>query len=81
MISWLVRATCATVLLGAVGYLVVAVPLGRRTLFEHGLQISRTEPAQELAADVADAAEKAVGRVKEAVEARPPAREPRVAER
>ncbi|MFT3922638.1 MAG: hypothetical protein QM778_08905 [Myxococcales bacterium] len=46
MIGWLLRATCATVLLGALGYLVVAVPLGRRTLFEHGVQISRTEPAQ-----------------------------------
>ena len=67
MIGWLLRATCATVLLGAVGYLVVAVPLGRRTLFEHGLEIARTEPAQELASDVRDAAEKAVGRVKQAV--------------
>lgn len=67
MISWLLRATCATVLLGALGYLVVAVPLGRRTLFEHGIEISRTGPARELAADVKQAAEKAVGRVKEAV--------------
>ncbi len=67
MISWLLRATCVTVLLGAVGYLVVAVPLGRRTLFEHGLEIARTEPAQDLASDVRDAAEKAVGRVKQAV--------------
>lgn len=68
MIGWLVRATCTTVVLGVLGYFVVAVPVGRRTLFEHGLEIYRTQPAQELATDVGDAAQTAYQRVVKAVE-------------
>jgi hypothetical protein len=64
MISWLLRATVSVVLLGAVGYLVVAVPVGRRTIFEHGMEIARTRPAQELASDLGTAAEAAIERVK-----------------
>lgn len=70
MIGWLLRAACATVTLGILGYFVVAVPIGRRTLFEHGLEIYRTEPAQELAADVGQAAQEAYSRVRSAVDKR-----------
>lgn len=68
MIGWLLRATFTTVILGAVGYLIVSVPIGRRTLFEHGLAIYRTQPAQELAEDVGEAASAAVARVKGSLE-------------
>jgi len=52
MVSWLLRATLSTVALAIVGYVAVAVPVGRRTLFEHASEIARTQPAQELAEDV-----------------------------
>lgn len=70
MIGWLLRATFATVLLGALGYFVTCVPVGRRTLFEHGLEIARTPPAQELAEDVGQAATSAYDRVKVSLEKR-----------
>ncbi len=64
MIGWLVRATFGTILLGVVGYVAVTVPVGRRTLFEHGLQIVRTQPAQELAEDLRSTAGIAVDRAR-----------------
>ncbi len=68
MVGWLLRATFSTVALALVAYAVVAVPVGRRTLFEHASAISKTRPAQELATDVEAAAatafEKARARLK-----------------
>ncbi len=64
MVGWLIRATLGTLLLASVGYVVLAVPVGRRTLFEHATQISRTRPAQELATDVADVAAAAYQRAR-----------------
>lgn len=69
MIGWLVRATISTLVLGVVGYAIVTVPVGRRTLFEHGLQICRTQPAQELAADLRTEAGKAVDRARASLDA------------
>jgi hypothetical protein len=70
MIGWLLRATFATIVMGLLGYFVVSVPIGRRTLFEHGLEISRTPPAQQLADDVGEAATSAYQRVKVALDER-----------
>ena len=53
--------------LGVFAYAVVAVPIGRRTLFEHGVHIAKTKPAQELAEDVEAAAGAAVERAKTAL--------------
>jgi hypothetical protein len=64
MLGWLVRATVGTMMLGVVGYTVVAVPIGRRTLFEHSVQIFHTQPAQELAEDLSTTAAQAVDRVR-----------------
>lgn len=64
MIGWLVRATVGTVILGVTGYTIVAVPVGRRTLFEHGVAIFHTQPAQELAEDLSGAAAEAVDQVR-----------------
>lgn len=52
---------------GVVSYAVIAVPIGRRTLFEHALHIARTKPAQELAEDVGAAAGAAVERARTAL--------------
>ena len=67
MIGWLLRATVSLLVLGVFAYAVVAVPIGRRTLFEHGLHIARTKPAQELAEDVGAAAGAAVERARTAL--------------
>ena len=64
MLGLLVRATVGTVVLGLLGYTIVMVPIGRRTLFEHGVQILRTQPAQELVEDLHTEAEHAVERVR-----------------
>jgi hypothetical protein len=64
MLGLLVRATVGTVVLGLLGYTIVMVPIGRRTLFEHGVQILRTQPAQELVQDLHNEAEHAVERVR-----------------
>jgi hypothetical protein len=69
MIGWLVRATVGTILLGVVGYVVVAIPVGRRTLFEHGLEIVRTRPAQELAEDLRNTAGQAVDKARASLSA------------
>jgi hypothetical protein len=66
MIGWLLRATVSLLVLGLCAYTVVAVPIGRRTLFEHGIHIARTKPAKELADDVATAAAAAVDRARTA---------------
>jgi hypothetical protein len=68
MIGWLVRATIGTILLGVAGYVVVAVPVGRRTLFEHGLEIVRTRPAQELGEDLRTTANGAIDRARASLE-------------
>ena len=70
MIGWLVRATFGTIVLGIVGYVVVMVPVGRRTLFEHGLEIVRTRPAQELGEDLRTTAEHAVDRARSSLQSR-----------
>lgn len=67
MIGWLLKATVSLIILGLCCYVVVAVPLGRRTLFEHGLQIAKTKPARELAEDVGSAASAAVDRARTAL--------------
>lgn len=67
MIGWLLRATFSLILLGALAYGVVAVPIGRRTLFEHGVNIARTRPAMELAEDVSSAATAAIDRARTAL--------------
>jgi hypothetical protein len=64
MIGWLIRATFGTILMGVAGYAFVAVPVGRRTMFEHVLAISQTQPAQEMADDVKATAGEAVDRVR-----------------
>ena len=64
MLGLLVRATVGTVVLGLLGYTIVMVPIGRRTLFEHGVQILHTQPAQELVQDLHSEAEHAVERVR-----------------
>jgi hypothetical protein len=67
MIGWLLRATVSLVVLGLCAYAVVAVPIGRRTLLEHGVEIARTRPAKELAQDVESAAGAAVDRARTAL--------------
>jgi hypothetical protein len=67
MIGWLVKATFSVILLGLLAYTVVAVPIGRRTLFEHGLNICRTKPAKELAEDVSSATSDAIDRARTAL--------------
>ncbi len=64
MVGWLIRATFGTVVLALVGYVTVAIPVGRRTLFEHVAEIARTQPAQELASDVEATAAAAYLRVR-----------------
>ncbi len=64
MVGWLLRATFSTVILGLAAYVVIAVPIGRRTLLEHATEISKTRPAQELASDVESAAATAIERAK-----------------
>jgi hypothetical protein len=48
-------------------YTVVAVPIGRRTLFEHAVHIARTRPAKELAEDVSAATSDAIDRARTAL--------------
>jgi hypothetical protein len=48
-------------------YTIVAVPIGRRTLFEHGVNIARTRPAKELAEDVGSATSEAIDRARTAL--------------
>jgi hypothetical protein len=67
MIGWLVRATVSLLVLGLCAYAVVAVPVGRRTLLEHGMEIAKTRPARELAQDVETAAGAAVERARTAL--------------
>jgi hypothetical protein len=67
MIGWLLKATFSVILLGVLAYTVVAVPIGRRTLFEHGVNIARTRPAKELAEDVGSATSEAIDRARTAL--------------
>ena len=67
MIGWLVRATVSLLVFGLCAYAVVAVPVGRRTLLEHGVEIAKTRPARELAQDVENAASAAVDRARTAL--------------
>lgn len=67
MVTWLLRATFSVILFGAIAYGVVAVPIGRRTLFEHGVNIARTRPAKELAEDVSSATTGAIDRARTAL--------------
>ena len=75
MVGWLLRATFSTVVLAMMAYVVVTVPLGRRTLFEHASEIARTRPAQELASDVETAAARALSRARERLRSGPKASE------
>ncbi|MGE0788336.1 MAG: ExbD/TolR family protein [Sandaracinaceae bacterium] len=63
-------------LVGLVVLLVVyfLVPLGRYTLFEHTLRIARTEPAQELGAELSEASEAVADRAEQEWDAREAAR-------
>jgi hypothetical protein len=67
MATWLVKATFSVILFGLLAYCVVAVPIGRRTLFEHGVNIARTRPAKELAEDVGAATSEAIDRARTAL--------------
>jgi hypothetical protein len=67
MLGWLMRATLSLIIFGLVAYTVVAVPIGRRTLLEHGLNIARTAPAKELAEDVGSATSGAIDRARTAI--------------
>jgi hypothetical protein len=67
MVTWLLRATFSVILFGALAYGVVAVPIGRRTLLEHGVNIARTRPAKELAEDVSSATSGAIDRARTAL--------------
>jgi hypothetical protein len=73
MIGFLLRATVGTIALALLAYTVVAVPLGRRTLYEHSVQIFHTKPAQELAEDLRGAAADVVARVSAKPAESPPA--------
>ena len=68
VIGWLVKATFSVILMGVLAYSVVAVPIGRRTLFEHGVNIARTKAAQELAEDVGAATRAAIDRALRALQ-------------
>lgn len=65
MVSWLLRATLSVTIFAALGYFVIAVPVGRKTLFEHTLAIAKTRPARELAEDVQQAASDTAEKVRE----------------
>lgn len=73
MVGWLLRATFSTIALALAAYVVIAVPVGRRTLFEHASEIAKTQPAQELASDVEDAASTAIERARTRLKAGPSA--------
>jgi hypothetical protein len=68
MVGWLLRATLSLIVLGVFAYTMVAVPIGRRTLFEHATNIARTKPAKELAEDVSTAADGAIDRARTALQ-------------
>lgn len=67
MVGWLFRATLGLIIFGLLAYTVVAVPIGRRTLLEHALNIARTAPAKELAEDVSTATSGAIDRARTAL--------------
>lgn len=52
------KSILALIGLGVVLYVVLFVPLGSRTLWEHGRRIAATDEAQELGAEASDAAER-----------------------
>jgi hypothetical protein len=63
MVGCLFRAIGGMLGLACVGYVAVAVPVGRRTLYEHASQIAATRPARELREDLAQAVGDAARRV------------------
>lgn len=65
MVGWLLRATVGVTIFAALGYLVVSVPVGRKTLFEHSVAIAKTRPAQELVEDVQQAASATAQKVRD----------------
>jgi hypothetical protein len=67
MLGWLLRATLSLIIFGLLAYTVIAVPIGRRTLLEHALNIARTAPAKELAEDVGSATSGAIDRARTAL--------------
>lgn len=67
MLSWLFRATLSLIIFGLAAYTFVAVPIGRRTLLEHTLNIAGTTPAKELAEDVGSATSGAIDRARTAL--------------
>jgi hypothetical protein len=67
MLGWLLRATLGLIVFGVFSYTVVAVPIGRRTLLEHALNIAHTQPAKELAEDVGSATSGAIDRARTAL--------------
>lgn len=52
------KSILALIGLGVVLYVVLFVPLGSRTLWEHGRRIAATDEAQELGAEASDAADR-----------------------
>jgi hypothetical protein len=68
MVGWLLRATVGVTIFAALGYLVVSVPVGRKTLFEHSVAISKTRPARELVEDVRQAASDTAEKVREGLD-------------
>jgi hypothetical protein len=67
MLGWLFRLTTSLIIFGLLAYMVVAVPIGRRTLLEHASSIARTKPAEELTEDVRSATTGALERARTAL--------------
>lgn len=63
VVAALWKMTFTTLVLGVVGYFVVMVPLGQKTLFEHGVAIWRTPEAQDLRQELADTGQQVGGRI------------------
>jgi hypothetical protein len=59
----IVRGALSLIGLCVVAYVWFFVPLGRRTLHEHALRISETEPARELGGEAAEASRRLVEHV------------------
>lgn len=55
MLSFLVKGSLHCLLLAAMLYGIFFLPLGERSLYEHGARIAATDPAQELGSEVSGA--------------------------
>ena len=76
MIRQLAGLVRNVVILGVIVYLLFFVKLGEYTAFQHLMRISRTEEAQELKREAAEASKRVGGKIKKQIEQELPERLP-----